>query len=229
MFNQGNIETLLVGAEKSSRLGQLPTPRRTFETFDSRDFMQGRGSGNATPFAALLATGAGIVGSGSLELGALDYPGVVFNATADQNDEAMILIDLPADYSSQNDELCVEVLVRKRDLTGSAAENGDLRLDGVFEHFGTDDAAVVAETAIQNTLPAKTAATSFASFSTLRYQMRGEACKPGGRVALRLNCHEAVGTNLAVEILRATVNIGCHAGFDAIAERTRPWTTGNGS
>lgn len=175
------------------------------------------------------ATGANVVGYGAISS---TLVGLVWNATADANDQAILPLTIPADFFADTGRpggkarLLVRVKARKRDTTGSATDNADLALtlnahwhnsafsaDGLTESDGDTSVSTLAAV-ISNTLNASSGATDGAEEKFRWYDFdvtaamtdaQRQALRPGASMKLTLAPQEAVGTALAIDVLGVQV------------------------
>ena len=198
----------------------------------------------------LVATGAGIVGMGASMTSAL---GMVFNATADTGDIATLCWCTPRDFrecgatvknpgSSNYSDLQLQVLARKLDTTGSAAENATLALtgDAYWLYSNPNTATDPADTALNHltspaaaTLDAKYGAASEEGFKwytldiAARLLAETKVIKANSYLQFNLSVSAAVGTALAVEVIGTRICYRRHAAFAERAARTRKTLMGS--
>jgi hypothetical protein len=159
------------------------------------------GSGAAILHGQLIAAGANIVGVKALETGTADILGICWDAAATTTDGIKFVGGLPADFNEDRDELWLSVWVRKHDTTGSATENADLALTATLKHFCSGSAEATAETAVSETLAAKSALTTYAAFVRYDFCWSGQGLKANGAFEIELAPQEAVGTALEIHML----------------------------
>lgn len=191
------------------------------------------------------ATGAGIVGVGA---SMTNFMGLVWNATADTGDVAYITGCSPGNMrevgasqrlpgSTHIPEFQLQVLARKLDTTGSAAENATLALTADMYWLYSDPNLIATtnnDTALQHltspaaaTLDAKAVATAEESFMwyTLdigaRLQAETKVLKRNSAFQISLSVSAAVGAALAVEVIAAKLRYRTHPALVIRGDRTR--------
>jgi hypothetical protein len=217
--NGGNLESILnIRTAPGAGAGYIK------EFVPNQVFLNNNGT-----LAALGATGAGVVGLGAVGA-TLTGIGWVFNATADQTKKLIFKGKLPRDFRlnvERNGDRCAllaRAKVRKVDTTGSATDNTDLRLscrilwhnDGIVttaqgaatEGNGeTAFNAVTVSSTTLNLLPAMVAVGAEESTRWMEWDLgsamsaaQRNALKPGADYLIEFFPHEAIGTDLAVEM-----------------------------
>jgi hypothetical protein len=197
----------------------------TLEGAGLRDMVFGLGDWFLASGASLAATGAGIVGGGSIELGTFDIVGLVWNATADASDIAALSFLVPGDFNPKLDSAKFTLWLRNFDTTGSATANADLEMDWTATIFGTGDATArgkAATTVATGSFAVGTdvTGTAFSGFTKCVIDLSGKSLKAGDHVQIAIGPNEAVGTALAVQMLPGTrFRFGHNAGLNTRSER----------
>jgi hypothetical protein len=200
---------------------QPPIHPGNFETFFNRSEPNG-GFAKHWPIplgAWNLVTDEGDLAFGPAETGTNDIFAYLWNATATTDDYIVLCGMIPLDYDPDVDKLLFRYRVRKLDTTGSASDNADLAFVHTLVLLGADDATEPRTVTIANhVLAADLATDTLASFELIEIDLSGNNIKPGEMFSLKLVTNEAVGTNLALNLIgtefRYYANASFHDRFD---------------